>query len=94
MVWRWRNQTDTGYREAQFGDVLRDLVSRQLATLAGLGALGHLDLNLFGRGQVFGGHTKTTRSDLFDLGAQRIACQQRQVNLDTLFTDDGCERIA
>ena len=47
MMRRWRNQTNTRHREAQFGDVLRDLVARQLTTFAGLGALRHLDLNLF-----------------------------------------------
>jgi nanoRNase/pAp phosphatase (c-di-AMP/oligoRNAs hydrolase) len=38
--------------------------------LARLGALGHLDLDLVGIDQVFGGHAKAAGSNLLDGGTQ------------------------
>mmetsp|Transcript_7117 Transcript_7117/g.11628 ORF Transcript_7117/g.11628 Transcript_7117/m.11628 type:complete len:375 (-) Transcript_7117:1930-3054(-) len=58
---------------AQTGDQVGDLHSRQLATLAGLGPLGDLDLQLFALVEVFGGHAKAARGDLFDLGRRVVA---------------------
>jgi hypothetical protein len=43
-----------------------DLVAGQLAALAGLGALRHLDLDHVGVDQVFGGHAEAARGDLLD----------------------------
>ncbi len=40
------------------GNLLIYLMTRQLATLTGLGALGHLDLDIIRIDQVFGSHTK------------------------------------
>ena len=61
-------------------DELGDLEARQLAALAGLGALGHLDLDLAALVQVFGGDAEAARGHLLDrrvgvvaVGARRIA---------------------
>ena len=70
---RRRNQADTRHRVAQFRDVLRDLVPRQLAAFARLRALRHLDLQLVRIDQVFGGDAEARGRDLLDLRAQRIA---------------------
>ena len=52
---------------------LVDLVAGQLAALAGLGALRHLDLQLVGVDQVLAGHAEAARGDLLDrrCGASR-----------------------
>ena len=73
MVGRGRNQPDARHRAAQLGDVLGDLVAGQLAALAGLGALGHLDLDLVGAREVFGAHAETARGHLFDARAHGVA---------------------
>ena len=67
VVRRGADEADTRHREAQLGDVVADLVARQLTALAGLGALGHLDLNLVGTDQVLGGHAEAAGGDLLDL---------------------------
>ena len=59
------------------GDVLVDLVAGQLAALAGLGALRHLDLEVVGIDQVFGGDAEAAGRDLLDRRAHRIAVGQR-----------------
>ena len=46
VVRRRRDEADAGRRVADPRDALVDLVAGQLAALAGLGALGHLDLQL------------------------------------------------
>ncbi len=58
------------------GDVLVDLVAGQLAALAGLGALGHLDLDVVGVDQVLGGDAKAPRGHLLDGRAHGIAVGQ------------------
>ena len=55
---------------AQFPDVVRDLATRQLTALAGLGTLRHFDLNLISAAEVFGRDTKAARSHLLDARAQ------------------------
>src|SRR5204862_4097850 len=50
-----------------------DLVARQLAALAGLGALGHLDLQLVGVAQVVDRHAEAARGDLLDRRAAAVA---------------------
>ncbi len=52
VMWRRRDQVDAGLGEAQPGDLSRHLGGRQVPALAGLGALGHLDLELLGGDQV------------------------------------------
>ncbi len=57
--------------------ILVDLVAGQLAALAGLGALRHLDLDVVGVDQIFGGDAETAGGDLLDRRAHRIAVRQR-----------------
>ncbi len=66
MMRRRRNQTHARHRITQLGNVFGYFVTRQLAALAGLGALRHLDLNLVCAGQIFGADAKTARGYLFD----------------------------
>ncbi len=49
------------------GDPRRDLGTGQVAALAGLGALGELDLQVGGVHQVIAGHAEAGGSDLLDL---------------------------
>ena len=58
MMGRWRNQTDPGRRVADLGDPGIDLAAGQFSALTGLGALGHLDLQLLRLGQIITGHAK------------------------------------
>ena len=60
----------TGLPTPERGDIGRRLARRQLAALAGLGALGDLDLELFGASEVGGGDAEPARGDLLD---RRIA---------------------
>src|SRR5258707_1222246 len=53
------------------------VVARQLTALAGLGALRHLDLDVVGIDQIFGGDAEAARRHLLDLGAHRIAIGKR-----------------
>src|SRR5690606_25127890 len=69
VVRRWRDQADAGPRIAQPRDKRIDLAARQLAALAGLGALGDLDLQDLGVDQVFGRDPEAARGDLLDLAA-------------------------
>ena len=55
-----------GVRVAHPGDDLVDLVAGQLAALAGLGALGDLDLQLVGVDQVVHGDAEAAGGDLLD----------------------------
>jgi hypothetical protein len=48
VMGRGRDQAHAGCRKAHHGDALVHLGPGQLAALAGLGALGHLDLDLPG----------------------------------------------
>jgi hypothetical protein len=48
-------------------------VARQLAALAGLGALGHLDLQLVGVGKVEDVHAEAAGGDLLDRRAAQVA---------------------
>ena len=50
------------------------LLPRQMPALAGLGALGHLDLDLFGRAQVLAGHAEPAGGHLLD-GAVLLGVQ-------------------
>ncbi len=44
---------------AELRYIRSDLVGRKLAAFTRLGALRHLDLDLFGMNKVFSGHAKT-----------------------------------
>ncbi len=76
VVRRRRDQADARRRVAHAGDVLVDLVAGQLAALAGLGALRHLDLDVVGVDQVFGGDAEPARGHLLDRRAHGIAVGQ------------------
>ncbi len=73
VVWRRRDEPDAGRREAHPGDPLVHLVAGQLTTLARLGALRHLDLDVIGVDQVLGGHAEPAGRNLLDGGPGRIA---------------------
>ena len=66
VVRRRRDQRHPRRRMAQPGDVGGHLEARQLAALAGLGALRHLDLDLLAVVQVVGGDAEAARSHLLD----------------------------
>ena len=67
------NQTHAGDGMAYARDHLIHFVARQLAALAGLGALGDLDLQLVGVHQVVGRDAEARRSHLLDRAAPPIA---------------------
>src|SRR5438034_10677317 len=56
-----------------------DLVSRQLAAFARLGALSHLDLKLIGVDQIFARDAEARRRNLFDSARSGIAVRIRNV---------------
>ncbi len=64
----------------------------QLASLAGLCPLRHLDLQLVGVDEILRRHAETRRGHLLDLRAQRIAFAQRDVGDDAL--DARGQRLA
>ena len=73
VVRRRRDEAHAGRRVAHRADVLVDLVAGQLAALAGLGALGHLDLQLVGVDEVVRGDAEAARGDLLDRRAAQVA---------------------
>ena len=70
---RRRDQPDTGLGVPQSRDLGGDLVAGQLAALAGLGALGDLDLELVGVRCVLGRDAEASRCDLLDPGVALVA---------------------
>ena len=76
---RRRDQGDAGGRMAQLGDKFGDLEAGQLAALAGLGALGDLDLDLLAGAEIFRGHAKAARGDLLDRAGGIVAIFERGV---------------
>ena len=76
VVGRRGDQGHAWHRVAQFGYLGRHLVTGQLATFAGLGALSHLDLYHIRVHQVVGGDAKAPRCHLLDarilLGAKAL----------------------
>jgi len=70
VVWRRTDQAHARHAVAQEADVFADLAAGQLATFAGLGTLGHLDLDLICTHQVLGGHPEAARGHLLDPAAQ------------------------
>ena len=83
---RRRDQADARRRMAGLGDGRVDLVAGQLAALAGLGALRHLDLHHVGIDEIFGRHAEAARRDLLDRRAfgVRAAAGQRQIAVGLL----------
>ena len=72
---RRADQTDARRRVPGLGDPRVHLVARQLAALARLGALGHLDLQVVGVREVLGGHAEAPRGDLLHRRAARRVVQ-------------------
>ena len=66
-----------GLAAAECGDVGRRLAPGELPALAGLGALGDLDLELVGPGEVRGGHPEPCRGDLLDPRVVAAAVRSR-----------------
>src|SRR3546814_5653429 len=62
---------------ADLGDVLVHLVTGKLAALTRLCALRHLDLDIVGVHQIFGGDSETPRRHLLDRRTHGIAIGQR-----------------
>ena len=77
VVRRRADQADAGRRVPGLGDPRVHLVAGQLAALAGLGALRHLDLDVVGVDQVLAGHPEPARGHLLDRRALRVAVGQR-----------------
>ena len=69
VVRRRADQADARRGVAGLGHPRVDLLAGQLAALAGLGALGHLDLDVVGVGEVLRGDAEPTRGDLLDRAA-------------------------
>ena len=74
VVRRRADQPDARRRVPRLGDPRVHLVAGQLAALAGLGALGHLDLQVVGVRQVLRRHPEAPRRHLLD---RRAACRGR-----------------
>src|SRR5579864_1921285 len=79
---RRRNQTHARNRVTQTRDDVVDLVAGKLAAFAGLGALGHLDLEFIGVDEVIRGDAETCGGNLLDRAAARIAVG---IGLEALF---------
>ena len=77
VVRRRRDQADAGRGLTDLGDPGVDLLAGQVATLTGLGALGHLDLNLEGAAQVAARHAKARACYLLDGGVLGVTVSQR-----------------
>ena len=73
MVRRGRDEADIRHGMAQPGDVRVHLVRRELAALSGLGALGHLDLELGGVAQIVDGHAEASARHLLDRAVAHLA---------------------
>jgi len=73
VVGRGRDEADTGGRTAHLGDPGIYLLAGQVAALAGLGALCHLDLDFRGACQVAAGDAKAAARHLLDGGVLGIA---------------------
>ena len=92
VVRRRRDEPHARHRAAQPRDVVADLVAGQLPALARLGALRHLDLDLVGRGQVFGGDAEAPGCHLLDARAQRVAGLQGIVGLHHILAQHAGQR--
>jgi hypothetical protein len=71
-----RDEAHAGDGVAHLGDVPGNLVAGKLAALAGLRALGHLDLQVVGVDEVFGRHAEASRRHLLDRRAHRVAARE------------------
>mmetsp|Transcript_89151 Transcript_89151/g.212858 ORF Transcript_89151/g.212858 Transcript_89151/m.212858 type:complete len:478 (-) Transcript_89151:1832-3265(-) len=69
---RWRYQPHPWGGFPRLCDLADHLVARQLTALAGLGALGQLDLQLVGVGQILRCDAKAAGGDLLDLRTEGV----------------------
>ena len=76
VVRRRRDQADAGRGLTDLGNPGVDLPAGQVTALAGLGALGHLDLNLEGAAQVAARHAKSRTCYLLDRGVLGVTVSQ------------------
>ena len=67
------DEADAGGRVTDLGDRRVDLAAGELTAFAGLGALGHLDLDFLGVGQVAARDAEAAGSDLLDGGVLGVA---------------------
>jgi hypothetical protein len=81
---RRADQADARRRMAHAGDEFGDLETGQLAALARLGALGHLDLDLAALVQIFGRDTEPAGGDLLDCAVGVVAVRARRIALGVL----------
>ncbi len=72
VVGRRGDQRHAGGGAAGLGDPGIDLLAGQMSALAGLCALGHLDLDLLGAAQVFAGDAEAAGGHLLDGGAPLV----------------------
>ncbi len=79
VVRRRRNKANTRRGLTHLSNPGVDLLTRQMTTLARLGALSHLDLNLNCRAQVAACYTKAARSNLLNGGVLGITVGQRRL---------------
>ena len=79
VVRRRRDEPHVGRRVADARDGLADLVAWELTALSGLGALGHLDLQLVGVDEVIRGDPEPRRRHLLDRRAHGVAVGERIV---------------
>ena len=73
VVWRRRDKSNTGDGMPNARDHLVNFVTRQLSTLAGLGSLRDLDLQVARVHQIIGGHAEARRGYLLDCAPPQIA---------------------
>src|SRR3989442_578753 len=76
---RRRDEPHPWHGEPHFGDPGIDLVAGQLPALAGLGALGHLDLKVVRVDQVLAGHAEARGGDLLDRAPPPVAIRVASV---------------
>ena len=79
VVGRRRDERYAGCRVPQPRDLFGDLVARELASLARLGPLGHLDLQHPRVGQVLDRHAEAGAGHLLDSAVERVAVGERLV---------------
>ena len=76
---RRRNQADAGRAMADAGDFFVDLMPRQLSSFAGLGALGHLDLQFAGVDEILACYAESAARNLLDCAGTVIAVGVRRI---------------
>ena len=79
MVRRRRDEAHAGRGLTHLGDPGVDLLAGQVAALAGLGALGHLDLDLDGAREVAARDAKAAARHLLDGALARVSVGKRHL---------------